>query len=71
MVEIKEIKLDYTAPAGKPDAWKEAEEKYYINLQDDPDGRKIKLTLSEKIKDIPVYFMLAEDKNNRKAVNWG
>ncbi len=73
VVQIKEVKVDYTPVAGTAVAWDSAHNKFYINLQADPDGRKITIraTLSEKLKDIVIHFMLAEDKNNRKAANWG
>lgn len=78
VVKINEVRLDYTPIKGKPSAWKEAEEKFYINLAGDShqnkiDGRKIKIkvSLSEKINNIPVHFMLVEDKYNRTEKNWG
>jgi hypothetical protein len=73
VVEIKEVVLDYTPPPGKAEAWEEAKERFYVNLQTGDDGRKItlKATLKEKIKGATVHFALAPDKNNRKEAVWG
>lgn len=73
VAQIKSIKLDYTAASGKPNAWDDANSKFSINFKTDPDGRKVKIkvTLSEKLKDINVRFMLAPGKDNLKAPNWG
>jgi hypothetical protein len=73
VVKIKEVKLDYTAPVGKANAWDEAEKRFFINFKADPDGRKIEIgaQLSEEIKDIVIHFMLVEEKDNRKTANWG
>ena len=73
VVQIKEVKLDYTAESGKPGAWDEDKERFYINFKADSDGRKVTITakLTEPIKDVALYFMLAEDANNMKDGNWG
>ncbi len=88
VVEIKEIKVNYKAEAGKAVAWDETNQRFYINLgaswddtnkkfttdaSTDENGRKITIgaQLSERLKGIKIYFMLAPDKNNRKAANWG
>jgi hypothetical protein len=71
VVQVKEIKLDYTAPTDKPDAWDKAKKRFFINFKDDPDGRKVKfkVELTEKLKDVPIHFMLAPHKDNQKAAN--
>lgn len=73
VVQIKEVKIDYKAPAGKASAWDESKERFYINLKSGSDGRKITIgaRLSEKVAKVKVHFMLAPDKNNMKAANWG
>ncbi len=73
VVKFEEIKLDYTASTGKPDAWDRANKRFFINLKTGTDGRKItiKAKLGKPLKDIPVHFMLVEDKDNRTAANWG
>ncbi|MBS1614697.1 MAG: hypothetical protein JST06_01110 [Bacteroidetes bacterium] len=73
VVKIEEVKLKYTAPSGGANAWDDAEKKFYINFKADPDGREITIhaKLSQKITGVPVYFMLASDKDNRKAATWG
>jgi hypothetical protein len=71
VVEIAELKVDYTTPPGEATAWDEANGRFYINLQ--PDGREVALraTLKPALPDITVRFMLAPDPNNGKAANWG
>ena len=73
VAKIQEVKVDYTAPVGGASAWNEAEGRFYINFDNDPDGRKVtlKATLSAKLENVTVYFMLAPDKDNRKSKNWG
>jgi len=73
VVQIKEVKLDYTRESGKPGAWDEQEERFFINFKPDSDGRKVTLTakLTEPIKDVALHFMLAEDSKNMKKANWG
>jgi hypothetical protein len=73
VVQIQDVKVDYTTPANSAAAWNAADKRFYINLQADPAGRTvtIKATLSSKIKDVVVHFMLAPDKKNLKKANWG
>lgn len=73
VVQIKELKIDYTAVVGQAVAWDEPQKRFYINLKADPDGRKITIgaQLSEKLKDVVIHLMLAPDKDNMKAANWG
>lgn len=73
LVQIKEVKLDYTRESGKPGAWEEDKERFFVNFKPDSDGRKVTITakLTEPIKDVALYFMLAEDSNNMKNANWG
>jgi len=73
VVQIREVKVDYTTPTDRATAWDSRRGRFYINLQPDPEGRKVTIQaqLSKKIKDVTIYFMLAEDANNRKAANWG
>ena len=73
VVEIKTVELDYTAPVGKAPPWDDGKSEYCVNLEAGDAGRKIKLkaTLKEPLKDVQVHFMLAPDKNNQKAANWG
>jgi len=74
-VKIEEVKLEYVQEPKADNAWDAAQKRYYINInrKGDADGRKIHLSarLSEKIEGVPIYFMLAPDKDNRKAANWG
>jgi hypothetical protein len=73
VVKVKEVKVDYKPESKKPVAWDEAKERFYVNLKADPDGRKVTIaaTLTEPIKGVPLYFMLAEDTNNMKTAHWG
>ena len=41
VAEIKEVKVDYTAQAGKANAWDSAQQRFYINFKSDLDGRKL------------------------------
>jgi hypothetical protein len=73
-VKIEDIKLEYKKAADEHAAWDETQKRYCININQkgDPDGRKITISarLSEKLSGIPVRFMLAPDKDNRKSANW-
>ncbi len=73
IVKIDEVKLDYTPKAGNPVKWDAARHEWYVNLQSDPKGRKIKIEakLTKKFKNVTLHFMLAPDENNKKAANWG
>lgn len=73
VVEISKVRLEYKPEKDQPIAWDEKEDRYYINFKADQDGRKITLSakLTEKLKDVTVHFMLAPDKDNMKAANWG
>jgi len=73
IVQINEVKIDYTAPANAASAWDDARKRFYINFLADPAGRKVTIgaTLSTRVKDVEIHFMLAPDKNNGKKANWG
>jgi hypothetical protein len=73
VVEIKEVKIEYKPVAGKAAAWDAGNQRFYINVKSDPDGRKVTISakLSEKFKDVTLHFMLAPDKDNMKTANWG
>jgi hypothetical protein len=73
VVKVKEVKVDYKPESKKPAAWDEAKERFHINFKADSDGRKVTVaaTLTEPIKGVTLYFMLAEDANNMKTANWG
>lgn len=73
VVRIEEVKIDYTAATGQAVAWDEVAQRFYINLEADPNGRKITIgaQLSEKLEHVVIHFMLAPDQNNMKAANWG
>jgi hypothetical protein len=73
VVEITEVKVDYTTPPGEATAWDEAKGRFYINLKPDSEGRELILraALKPSVPDVPVHFMLAPDPNNGKAANWG
>lgn len=73
VVKIESVELDYTATPGEANAWDSAAGRFFINLKDDPDGRKIdiKAKLSKPIKDIVVHVMLIEDEKNRTKDAWG
>ena len=73
VVKIKGIFLDYTQPAGGPNAWDSASKRFFINMQTGDAGRKIKakLNLGKALEGVTVHFMLVEDKDNRKVANWG
>ena len=53
--------------------WDGTNKKFTTDANTDANGRKVVIgaQLSQAIKDVTVYFMLAPDKNNRKAANWG
>lgn len=71
VVKIDEVKVDYQAPASGP-AWDAAQKRFYINLQQDTDGRKVTIgaKLSVALADVELHVMLAPDKDNRKQANW-
>ena len=73
VLKIASLELDYVAPNGKASAWDDAQERFYINLQSSPTGRKVKFKakLAKKIKGVEIHFMLSPDGDNRKAANWG
>lgn len=73
IVEIKEVKVDYTPVAGQAVAWDSANSYFFINTKADPDGREVTIgaQLSEPVKDIIIHFMMAPHKDNQKAANWG
>ncbi|HPU51351.1 MAG TPA: hypothetical protein PK359_07325 [Burkholderiaceae bacterium] len=73
VVKIEEVKLDYTASPGKAVAWDGARKEFYINLEAEPAGRKVTIAakLTKPLKNVVLHFMLAPDKGNRKAANWG
>ncbi len=73
IVKIDTVELDYTQPAGGPNAWDAANKRFFINMQKGAAGRKIRIKakLSKALKDINIHFMLVEDRNNRTATNWG
>lgn len=53
--------------------WDSTNKKFTIDGNTDKNGRKITIgaQLSEKIAGVSIHFMLAPDKNNGKAANWG
>jgi len=74
VVEIKEVKFEAVTDADRPKIWDGAQRRYYINLDanarklkdDATGGRKIAVTatLTQKIEDVTVHFMLAGHNNN-------
>ncbi len=74
IVKIKEVLLDYETPKdGSPNAFEKDKKRFFINFKENDDGRKIKIKakLDSELKDVCIHVMLAEEKNNRKAANWG
>ena len=73
VMKVKEIKLDYKAEADEANAWDSGENRFFVNLKDDPDGRKIKLVaeIEPKLEGVPIHFMLAPQKDNGLKANWG
>jgi hypothetical protein len=73
VLQIQEVKVDYTTPANASPAWDSGQKRFYINMGADPQGRKITIgaKLSTKVKDVDVHFMLVPDKGNLKKANWG
>lgn len=73
VVQVKEVKVDYTPVKGAPVAWDSTANRFHINYKADPQGRKVTISakLTEPLKDIPLHFLLAPDSNNMKAANWG
>jgi hypothetical protein len=71
VVEIEEVKIDYTPVPNEAVAWDNP--KFYINFKADPDGRKIdiKAKLKPALEGVTIHHMLAPDKDNLKAANWG
>ena len=71
------VQLEKIAPEeqfDKPSAEYNSDKyRVYINLKADPVGRniKIKTKLTEKLQGIRIHFMLAPDKDNGKAANYG
>jgi hypothetical protein len=73
VVQINEVKVDYTTPANSATAWNATDKRFYINFQADPAGRTVTIgaQLSTRVKDVEIHFMLAPDKDNQKKANWG
>jgi len=76
VVQLQDVKVDYTPQAGQPVAWDDPQGRFYVNLKLENatfDGRKITIAaqLSEKIAGVTVHFVLAPDADNLKAANWG
>lgn len=73
VVQIQEVKLNYQAGVGEASAWDDSKKLFYVNFKTGLDGRKIKIKakLSKAIAGVPIHFMLAGDKDNGKAANWG
>ncbi len=69
IVEIAEVKIDYTPVPDKPRIWVEDTGRFYINFKADPDGRKVTIgaKLSKELKGCPLHLMLAPHKDNFKA----
>lgn len=72
VVTIKETKVKYTPVTGEAEAWDSGTNRFYINFKTGDDGRKITIEaeLTKALKNVNLYFMLAPDKDNRKAANW-
>lgn len=74
VVKIEEVVLDYTKAGDEHAAWDEPGKRFFINInrKGNPAGRKIKIVakLGAKFAGVPLYFMLAPDKDNTKAANW-
>jgi len=88
VVDIQEVKVDYTPEAGKTLKYDTSNHRFYINqgatwddtnkkfttdANTDVDGRKVVIgaQLSKAVENVSIYFMLAPDKDNCKAANWG
>jgi hypothetical protein len=69
IVEISEVKIDYTPEPSKPKIWDKDTGRFYINFKADPDGRKVTIgaKLSKELKGCPLYLMLAPHQDNFKA----
>lgn len=73
VLKIDKVEVDYTLTPGQANAYDSGANRFYINLKTDGTQRKLtlKAKLSKAYQDIPIYFMLAEHKDNRKTANWG
>ncbi len=83
VVEIKEVKYDFSSDLNKAEIWDSGKKRFYINTDVDPDGRqlkskpgkgkKIKITaeLTKKLKDVKIHFMLSPNKDNHEKAHWG
>lgn len=69
VVEISEIKIDYTPEPDKPLIWDKDKGRFFINYKADPDGRKVTIgaKFSKPLKGALLHLMLAPDKDNLKA----
>lgn len=72
VVKFKEPIVKYTPVVGTAEAWDTATNRFYINFKTGDPGRKITVQaeLTKTLANVNVHFMLAPDKDNRKAANW-
>jgi len=73
VVKIASVDLLHTPAVGKPDAWDPLSQRFTINFDRDPDGRKLELTadLGPGAPGVTVHFALTPHADNQKAANWG
>jgi len=83
VVEIKEVKFAFSSGANQPLVWDAVKKRYFINTDEDKKGRelksdagkgrtvKVEAVLTHALKDVPVHFMLANDKDNYTKAHWG
>jgi hypothetical protein len=83
VVEIKQVKLEFTSDVGKAVFWDAAKKRFYINTDADPSGRELKseptkgrnikvsAELTHKLKGVKLHFMLSPHKDNHEKAHWG
>ena len=83
VVQIKEVKFAFSSAANQPLVWDAVKKRYFINTDEDKKGRelksdagkgrtvKVEAVLTHALKDVPVHFMLANDKDNYTKAHWG
>ena len=73
VVKIEAVEVATVAVPNQAVRWDAGSNRFYINFEAGDPGRKIKLRvrLSQAVRDVPIHFMLSPSKHNLKKKNWG